>query len=113
MQESLGEYLRQIRKEKRLTLRDVEEKTGISNAYLSQIENQKILKPSPSILYKLAEIYDVSYEHLMRSVGYPVTSHNHDTVLFRTSTGLKEITKEEEKELLEYLKFIRMRRLGK
>jgi len=113
MDETLGEYLRRVRKERRFTLRAVEEKTGISNAYLSQIETGKIVKPSPSVLHKMAELYEISYEHLMKTAGYPVASSNHETVVFRSSTGLEEITKEEEKELLAYLRFIRGRRSGK
>ena len=113
MNEPLGEYLRRVRKERRLTLRDVERKTGISNAYLSQVENNKIAKPSPSFLHKLAEIFDISYERLMKAAGYPVASSKERTVMFRTSKGLKEITEEEEKELLEYLRFLRTRRLGR
>ena len=51
---SLGSVLRQARDLKKLALRSVEEMTGISNAYLSQIENDKIKKPSADILHKLA-----------------------------------------------------------
>ena len=50
------EKLRQIRKQRGLTLRQVEEMTGISNAYLSQLETGKIKKPSHhvvQILYKV------------------------------------------------------------
>jgi transcriptional regulator with XRE-family HTH domain len=113
MQETLGEYLRRVRKERKLTLRGLEEKTGISNAYLSQIENGKIFKPSPSVLHKLAGFYGISYENLMKIAGYPMASRNQKTVLFRSSAGLEEITEEEEKELLEYLRFLRTRRSGK
>ena len=51
----LGAELRRIRKAREATLRGVEEATGISNAYLSQLENGRIAKPSPNILYKLSE----------------------------------------------------------
>ncbi len=53
-QKSLGEKLRDARETQALTLRQVEEITGISNAYLSQLENNKIKKPSANILYKLS-----------------------------------------------------------
>ncbi len=45
---TLGEYLGSIRTDRKLTLRAVEEATNkeVSNAYLSQIENGKIQKPS-------------------------------------------------------------------
>lgn len=110
MNETLGEHLKRIRKEKRLTLRAVEEKTKISNAYLSQIENGKITKPSPSVLYKLANCYGISYEELMKLAGYPVVSLAEKSISARLPR-LGKITKEEEEELLAYLEFLRNRRL--
>jgi transcriptional regulator with XRE-family HTH domain len=55
---------------KECSLRDVEEATGISNAYVSQLERGQATGPSPHKLYKLAEFYDTSYEALMRAAGY-------------------------------------------
>lgn len=46
-----------MRKFKRYTLRYVQEKTGISNAYLSQLENGKIKKPSYDTVRKLFMFY--------------------------------------------------------
>ncbi|MGD0319671.1 MAG: helix-turn-helix transcriptional regulator [Nitrososphaerales archaeon] len=109
--ESLGEVLRRKRDDLRLSLREVEEKTGISNAYLSQLENQKIVKPSPSVLGKLAEAYKISYSRLMELSGYPALGPKGKRLLvFRTSDSAEELTPQEERELLEYLRFIRTRR---
>jgi len=49
---TLGQYLASIRNDRKMTLRQVEEASGkeVSNAYLSQLENGKILQPSPNIL---------------------------------------------------------------
>lgn len=110
--ETLGQVLRSRREQLGLSLREVEEKIGVSNAYLSQLESQKITCPSPSVLKKISDFYELSYSRLMRLAGHPV-SGNQQTIFFRTSVGLEEITKKEEKELLEYLKFLRMRRSGK
>ena len=41
------------------TLRDVEEKTGISNSYLSQLETGKVSKPSFEVVVKLCNLYMV------------------------------------------------------
>lgn len=51
---SLGETLKSARELIPLTLRQVEEAVGMSNAYLSQLENEKIKKPSANVLYKLS-----------------------------------------------------------
>ena len=53
MNKQFGQYLREKRKTNGLTLRSVEQKTGVSNAYLSQLENNKISNPSPSVLHNL------------------------------------------------------------
>src|SRR5437868_6833026 len=55
----LGPLLADLRTAKRLSLRQVEEATGkaVSNAYLSQLENGKIHKPSPNVLHSLSGVY--------------------------------------------------------
>ncbi len=112
--ETVGEVLKKRREELGVTLREVEDKVAISNAYLSQLENGKISQPSPSVLRKLADFYKVSYARLMELAGHPtVTAKERKAVFFRTSTGLQEITKDEEKELVEYLRFLRLRRSTK
>ena len=64
---TLGRYLASIRRDRRMSLRQVEEATNreVSNAYLSQIENEHIKKPSPNILNSLAELYGIDFEYLM------------------------------------------------
>jgi transcriptional regulator with XRE-family HTH domain len=116
--QSLGEYLANIRTAKRMTLREVEEATAheVSNAYLSQLENGRISKPSPNILHCLSKVYGASYEVLMEKAGYIATtsdrgeSERHG----RIPTFAKEnLTVEEEEELLQYLAFLRSRKSKK
>lgn len=102
-----GQFLQSLRKEKGFTLRAVENETGISNAYLSQLEQGKIKQPSPAILHKLSELYKVSYEELLALVGYPTSSSSKAS---RVSSRLGPITEDEEKSLLEYLGFIRSKK---
>lgn len=68
--ENFRRYLRKTRKDKKLTLRQIEVYSGVSNSYLSQVESGKRGIPSPDILEKLAPILKVSYEELMREAGY-------------------------------------------
>jgi len=109
-----GEYLKALRESKGFTLREVEKKTDISNAYLSQLESSKIKQPSPTTLYKLAELFGIKYEVLMEKVGYPVPNYNSEinikNVKQQISHRIGNISKEEEIELLDYLKFIRNRK---
>jgi transcriptional regulator with XRE-family HTH domain len=112
---TLGQYLESIRKDRRLTLRQVEEATNkeISNAYLSQIEQNKIQKPSPNVLHALAMIYAIDYAKLMEMAGYITPSKPRDDNKRhgRVPTFAEHnLSSAEEAELLEYLKFIRSRK---
>jgi transcriptional regulator with XRE-family HTH domain len=107
---TLGEYLQTIRADRNLTLRQVEEATNkeVSNAYLSQIENNKIQKPSPNILHALATLYGIDYENLMEMAGYITSSRKSEDKHGRLATFAElNLTPEEEAEMLRYLKFIR------
>lgn len=113
--QSLGEYLANVRASKKMKLREVEEATDhtVSNAYLSQLENGKISKPSPNILHALATVYAVPYELLMEKAGYVIaTSDRAETSKHgRVATFADEnLTPAEEEELLRYLAYLRSKR---
>ena len=98
-----------------MSLRQVEEASGkeVSNAYISQLENGKILQPSPTILYKLAEIYEIEYITLMELAGYmpaAVTrgeSQRHGRI---ATFAEHNLTSDEEAELMDFLKHISSRK---
>jgi DNA-binding XRE family transcriptional regulator len=60
-----GRWLRGIREERGLSLRDVEARTGISNPLLSQLETGKIQSPSAAVCWKLACLYDVDARDML------------------------------------------------
>jgi transcriptional regulator with XRE-family HTH domain len=109
----LGGLLADLRTAKGLSLREVEEATGraVSNAYLSQLENGKIQKPSPNVLHSLSEVYAVPYEALMEKAGYLLPSEGNATGRRRrlAAFAIDDLTAEEEEELLKYLAFLRSR----
>ena len=109
-----GPYLKRLREAKGLSLREVEKATEVSNAYVSQLESEKIKQPSPIVLHKLARLYEVPYETLMEKVGYPVTAPSDVTAPGpATSHRLGNLSEDEETALLEYLAFIRKQRKPK
>lgn len=109
----LGVVLADLRRAKGLSLREVQDATGnaVSNAYLSQLENQKIKKPSPNVLYRLADVYGVPYETLMEKAGYllPGTGQQDGQRRRLAVFAIDDLTAEEEEELLKYLAFLRYR----
>jgi transcriptional regulator with XRE-family HTH domain len=109
---SLGQELRRIRELHRLSLRAVESRTGISNAYLSQLETGKVEKPSPNYLYKLAEVYQIPYELLMEKAGYILrpSEEKPRTLAGAALATLEDLTPEEAEELMNYLTYLRSRK---
>ncbi len=110
-QTALGTYLKGLRATRSLSLRDVEKATNnsVSNAYLSQLESGKDIKPSPHILEQLAKAYNVSYTEIMVEAGYIRSTHSRQkngTAFFNQ----QDISEEEKRELINYLTFIRKRK---
>jgi transcriptional regulator with XRE-family HTH domain len=103
----LGELLQKQRTKRKWTLRDVEEKTGIHNAHLSQIESGAITRPAPNILFTLAALYDLRYEQLMQLAGHINTKGRNQRQLSLQAAALhalQELTPKEQREALEYMK---------
>ena len=115
MKVTLGQYLASIRNDRKMSLRQVEEASckEVSNAYLSQLENEKIQQPSPTILNKLAEIYKIDYVTLMELAGYlpaagnRTASERHGRI---ATFAEHNLSPEEEAQLMEYLQFIRTKK---
>jgi HTH-type transcriptional regulator, competence development regulator len=67
---TFGAYLKQLRKEKGLTLKQVEKAAHVSNAYISQVERGLRNPPQPDVLKRLAKAYEVSQRELMVAAGH-------------------------------------------
>ncbi len=109
--DKLGELLADARARRKLTLRAVQEAVGISNAYLSQLETGKVRSPSPVVLYKLSELYDLPYATVMEAAGYPSPQNvKAASIENRLAARVGKTTLEEEDAIVEYLRFIRSQR---
>lgn len=65
---ALGDFIRERRTRARLSLRELADKTKVSNAYLSQIE-RGLHEPSVHVIKALATALDLSAETLLRQAG--------------------------------------------
>lgn len=61
-----NERLKEARRRMQLSLRAVEAATGISNPYLSQLENGFVAEPGFFLMVKLARFYGLELEELVR-----------------------------------------------
>ena len=72
---AIGELLRDLRGER--TLRDVERNTGISNTYLSNLE-QGLRRPGIKTLSTLSEYYEVPLNELLKVADLPHQEDHED-----------------------------------
>jgi len=66
--EALGEFIRRRRKQANLSLRQLAERTRLSNPYLSQIE-RGLHQPSMRVIKLISEALNVSAETLLTHAG--------------------------------------------
>lgn len=66
----IGEYIKNCRKEKDMTQRDLAAATNISNAEISRIESGTRISPSPEALKSIAAALHVPVETLFEKAGY-------------------------------------------
>ncbi len=115
----LGAYLKDLRDAAGLTLREVEEQTGgiVKNGYLSQIEKGLINKPSPGILFELAEVFGVSYRVLLIYAGHRVPEEqvtpDQRAIADLPLRAFAELDAEDRQALIEYAAFLRQRKKGR
>lgn len=106
----LGEFIQKAREAKGYSIRQVERETGISNAYLGQIEKGQVQEPSPSKLLKLSECLGVSYQSLMEHAGYMMPKVGTQSKPSNANAMLlieQELTKDEADALQDFLKTLR------
>jgi transcriptional regulator with XRE-family HTH domain len=68
--DTLGARLRQVREQAGWSMRDLEKRSGLKSGYLSQLEQGKITHPSPSILRRVAEAYQLRFQDVLVWAGY-------------------------------------------
>jgi HTH-type transcriptional regulator, competence development regulator len=111
---TLGQYLAELRQAKALTFRDLEQKTGISNGYLNLLEHGRVKRPSPEVLFKLANFYGIPFASLMNLAGYPSEEPERTTVVNRSSEVavalLKDLTKDELAQVRSFIGYLKAER---
>ena len=108
MEESLGKKLAAARAGRGWSLREVERRTGIHNAHLSQIETGAIERPAPNVLWALAEVYELDLRELMRMSGHveAAASATPGSVVGAALRELGEMSPGQQQEVLKFIKKI-------
>jgi len=111
--ETLGTELRAARAARGLSLRDVERRTGIRNAHLSQIETDTIAKPEMAILWELASLYGLDFARLLALAGHVGGAETSARQRRRTTVALRalgELSPREQEEALRFMAELKARR---
>jgi transcriptional regulator with XRE-family HTH domain len=66
----LGRRLRSLREQRGKSLREIERVSSINSGYLSQLERGAVAQPTPSMIQRLSEAYDIPLPELMSWAGY-------------------------------------------
>jgi len=115
---TLGEFIKDAREAGGLTLRQVEDRTNgrVKNGYLSQVESDRIARPSPEILWHLSEALGISYSELLIRAGHRVPTsgpaERRRAINGIPLSALQDLTPGERDELVRYMGYLRHRRRG-
>ena len=107
MAETLGQYLRAVREQNKLSTRDVEKGTGITTSQLSRIECSITQNPSPFALKKLALFYNIKLIELYQKAGY-LESEDIGAYTEPCFKGIEKLSQEDKKQIqsqIDYLIF--------
>jgi transcriptional regulator with XRE-family HTH domain len=97
----LGEKIRRLRKEKKLTLDGLAEATGSSKSYIWEIENRNPPRPSAEKVARIAEALGVTADYLVDPNEGKPTEEVVDQAFFRKYKGLPNDTKEKLRQMVE------------
>ncbi len=87
----LGHTVRFLRQGRGWTLADLAAKSGLSKAYLSDLENGVAGKPNIQYVYVVARALDTTLDRLLRDAASPIHSHRDRGLAPDLPPGLAEL----------------------
>jgi transcriptional regulator with XRE-family HTH domain len=103
MPSRVGEKIRNLRKERGVSLDKLAEMTASSKSYLWELENKDNAKPSADKVAKIAEALKVSTEYLMDDRLTELDASEEDKAFYRKYRGLSPGTKRKLEKFLDML----------
>jgi XRE family transcriptional regulator, master regulator for biofilm formation len=108
----IGLRIRSLREEKGYSISELAKRAGISKSYLSQIERNLQVNPSLQLLSKLAKTLDASLDDLIGEEHeeiHNIKQLDEDWAVLLKGAIDKGMSKEEFKELSDYIRFKNLR----
>ncbi len=97
----LGAKIKELRKQKGLTLEQLAEKIGSGKSYIWEIENKGVKRPSAEKLAAIAKELDVTTDYLIDDTQTEMTDDLEKEVLFRKFGQLESRDKEKIMEMID------------
>ena len=113
MAKSFGQALRELRRSKDITQRDLSMRVGVDFSYISKVENDRLAPPSADTIVKICEVLEVSPDELLALTGKMPTevkemiSANRAAIKFVRKAHAMGLTDEEWEKLTQRLKRLR------
>ena len=101
MPSPLGDKIRALRKEKKLSLERLAELTESSKSYIWELENKDDPKPSAEKIGKIASVLEVTTEFLLTESTTPPDEEVIDEAFFRKYKSMPEGTKKRLRKILD------------
>lgn len=102
----VGAKIRELRKEKKLSLRHVGEKTGLDHSYIGRIERGEISSPSLDTLQRIADVLQVELSTFFGEKGQlpdELKEVGVEWITFAKEMKERELTPEQIKIFLKFL----------
>ena len=101
MPSPLGDKMRTLRKQKRLSLEQLAELTDSSKSYIWELENKDVPKPSADKIGRIAAVLDVTSDYLLSTETSSPDQQVVDQAFFRKYQGMSEDTKKRLRQILD------------
>ncbi|MBR3117958.1 helix-turn-helix domain-containing protein [Oceanobacillus profundus] len=102
----IGEKIKQLRKEKRMTISELAEKAGVAKSYLSSIERNLQSNPSIQFIEKISQVLGVSVNDLINDSNSIVETELDSEWMKIVKEAMESgVSKEQFKEYLEFNKW--------
>lgn len=101
----IGEKIKQLRQEKKMSISELAEKAGVAKSYLSSIERNLQTNPSIQFIEKVGMVLDVSVNDLLREKTIQVEELDDEWLKIVQEAMESGVSKEQFKEYLEFNKW--------
>jgi transcriptional regulator with XRE-family HTH domain len=98
---TLGEKVRRLRKEKKLTLEQLGQQTDSSKSYIWELENKNPPRPSAEKISKIATVLGVTAEYLVDTRATKPEPDVVDNAFFRKYRSMDAATKERIRQMVD------------